>query len=227
MSSLSGRDINNPFLFVYYAAIALCSFVLAHCFMKFLYIAFLSLLVQSKNFLYQFCWIFSARRNSLVNTDQTSENIFTYIKTIYVETMIKYSLHSNSLQFLFYQHSNIPPRDLQLKIRNNTERSKIILQRTDKLLLQGRIHINRVMHDSLKNSTEQLASQRLESINIDGSEIRIILLRRIHRESHNKSSDLTKKKTYGNMINWSTRTKECATNILDKRKCVINISSRH
>ena len=142
-----------------------------------------------------------------MNTDQTSEKIFTYIKTNYVEailakirklqkTMIKYSSHSNSLQFFFYQHSNIPPRDLQLKIRNNTERSKIILQRTGKLLLQRRIHINRVTHDSLKNSIQQLASQRLESINIDGAEIRIIFLRRIHRESYNKSPDLTKKKRH-------------------------------
>ena len=102
-----------------------------------------------------------------MNTEQTSKNILMYIKTHYGETilakirklektMIKYSSYTNHLQFsLRCHHSKILPKDLQLQSRIKTERSKIILQRAGKLLLQERIHINHVIRDRLKNSIEQ------------------------------------------------------------------------
>ena len=74
-----------------------------------------------------------------MSTDQTSENIFTYIKTHYGETiaasirkleknMIKYSSYTNHLRFSSRCHHNkILPKDLKLKSRIKTERSKIIL----------------------------------------------------------------------------------------------------
>ena len=76
-----------------------------------------------------------------MNTEQTSKNIFTYIKTHYGETilakirklektMIKYSSYTNHLRSPLQCHGNkILPKDLQLKSRIKTERSKIILQR--------------------------------------------------------------------------------------------------
>ena len=96
-----------------------------------------------------------------MNTEQTSKNIFTYIKTHYGETIlakirklektkIKYSSYTNHLRFsLRCHHNKILPKDLQLKSRIKTERSKIILQRAGKLLLQERIHINHVIRDTL------------------------------------------------------------------------------
>ena len=75
-----------------------------------------------------------------MNTEQTSKNIFTYIKMHYGETnpakirklektMIKYSSYTNHLQFyLRCHHNKILPKNLQLKSRIKTERSKIILQ---------------------------------------------------------------------------------------------------
>ena len=82
---------------------------------------------------------------------QTSENIFTYIKkngeTILAKiwklekTMIKYSSYTNHLRFSVCSHHNkILPKDLQLKSRIKTKRSKIILQRAGKLLLQERVY---------------------------------------------------------------------------------------
>ena len=71
-----------------------------------------------------------------------------YIKTHYGETilakirklektMIKYSSYTNHLRFsLRCHHNKILPKDLQLQSRIKTERSKIILQRAGKLLLQ-------------------------------------------------------------------------------------------
>ena len=107
-----------------------------------------------------------------MNTEQTSKNIFTYIKTHYGETilakirklentMIKYSSYTNHLQCsLRCHHNKILPKDLQLKSRIKTERSKIILQRAGKLLLQERIHINHVICDGLKNGIEQLKGKK-------------------------------------------------------------------
>ena len=102
--------------------------------------------------------------------------IFTYIKTHYGETildkirklektMMKYSSYTNHLRFSIRCHQNkILPKDLQLKSRIKTERSKIILQRAGKLLLQERIHINYVIRDTLKNRIEQLKGKILEYI---------------------------------------------------------------
>ena len=98
-----------------------------------------------------------------MNTGQTSETIFMYIKRHYGETilakirklektMIKYLSLANYLRFsLRCHHSKILPKDLQLKTRIKTERSNRILQCARKLLLQERIHINHVIGDRLKN----------------------------------------------------------------------------
>ena len=137
-----------------------------------------------------------------MNTEQTSKNIFTYIKTHYGETIlakirklektkIKYSSYTNQLRFsLRCHHSKILPKDLQLKSRIKTERSKIILQRAGKLLLQERIHINHVIRDRLKNGIEQLKGKILESITPE----EFHLVEKIHENSYNKSFELTKKR---------------------------------
>ena len=73
-----------------------------------------------------------------MNTEQTSKNIFTYIKTHYGETilakvrkrqktMIKYSSYTNHLRIsLCCHHNKVLPKKLQLKSRIKTKRSKII-----------------------------------------------------------------------------------------------------
>ena len=100
-----------------------------------------------------------------MNTEQTSKNIFTYIKTHYGETilakigklektMIKYSSYTNHLRFsLRCHHNKTLLKDLQLKSRIKTERSKIILQRAGKKPDDGRsisrnvAHLNVLVHD--------------------------------------------------------------------------------
>ena len=67
---------------------------------------------------------------------------------------LSYTYH---LQFsLHCRHNKILPKDLQLKSKIKTERSKIILQCAGKLLLQEQIHINHVIRNRLKNSIKQL-----------------------------------------------------------------------
>ena len=171
-----------------------------------------------------------------MNTEQTSKNIFTYIKTHYGETIlakirklektkIKYSSYTNHLRFsLRCHHNKILPKDLQLKSRIKTERSKIILQRAGKLLLQERIHINHVIRDRLKNGIEQLKGKILESITPD----EFHLVEKIHENSYKKSFELTKKRHIRKFDELISRNsiRQSATNIADKKKWVINMSSR-
>ena len=136
-----------------------------------------------------------------MNTEQTGKNIFIYVKTHYDETilaktrklektMMKYSSYTNHLQFsLRGHHKNILPKDLQLKRRIKTERSKIILQLAAKLLQQQLIHINHVIRDRLKNSIEQVKGKILESIT--STEFHIV--EEIHENSYKKYFELTKK----------------------------------
>ena len=171
-----------------------------------------------------------------MNTEQTSKNIFTYIKTHYGETIlakirklektkIKYSSYTNHLRFsLRCHHNKILPKDLQLKRRIKTERSKIILQRAGKLLLQERIHINHVIRDRFKNGIEQLKGKTLESITPE----EFHLVEKIHEKSYKKSFELTKKRhirKFDELIS-RNRIRQSATNIADKKKWVINMSSR-
>ena len=69
-----------------------------------------------------------------MNTEQKSKNIFTYIKTFYGETVLA-KIRKLEKTVSYGHHNKILPKDLQLKSRIKTERSKIILQRAGKLLL--------------------------------------------------------------------------------------------
>ena len=107
------------------------------------------------------------KQRTVIITEQTSKNIFTYIKIYYGETILakirklektrnKYLSHNNYLRFLLRcHHSKTLPKDLQLKSRIKTKRSKIILQSASKLLLQEWIHIIHVIC-KLKNSIKWL-----------------------------------------------------------------------
>ena len=111
---------------------------------------------------------------------------------------MKYSSYTNHLRFsLRCHHNKILPKDLQLKSRTKTERSKTILQCTGKLLLQDRIHINHVRRDRLKNSIEQLKGKISESVRPD----EFYLVEKIHENSYKKSFELPKRDIYQNLMN--------------------------
>ena len=93
-----------------------------------------------------------------------------------------------------------------------------------KLLLQERIHINHVIRDRLKNCIEQLKGKILEFITPE----EFHLVEKIHENSYKKSFDLTKKRhirKFDELIS-RNRIRQSATNIADKKKWVINMSSR-
>ena len=81
--------------------------------------------------------------------------------------MIKYSSYTNHLQFsLRCHHNKILPKDLQLKSRIKTERSKIILQRAGKLLQQERIHMNHVIGFNFWPDDGRSISRNVAHLNI-------------------------------------------------------------
>ena len=135
-----------------------------------------------------------------MNTEQTSINIFTYVKTHYSGTipakiqkleknMIKYLSYTNHLRFSLCRHHNkILLKDLQLKSKINIEQSQIILQSPGKLLLQEQIHINHVIRDRLKNKIEQLKGKILESLTSE----EFHLVEKIHENSNKEFFVLTK-----------------------------------
>ena len=107
-----------------------------------------------------------------MNTEQTSDNVVTYIKTHYGEAilakilklekiMIKYSSYTSHLRFsLRCHHNKILQKDQQLKSRIKTKQCETILKRSGKLLLQKQMHIC----DRLQNSIEQLKGKILEFV---------------------------------------------------------------
>ena len=142
------------------------------------------------------------------------------------KTMIKYSPYAHDLRFSLHCHHNrILPKQLQLKRIIKTERSKILLQHTGKLLFQERTNINHAIRDRLKNSIEQLKGKILESITTE----EFHLVEKIHENLYKKSFELTKKRhirKFNELISKNKVTQSSATNITDKTKWVINMSSR-
>ena len=91
-------------------------------------------------------------------------------------------------------------------------------------MLQERIHINHVILDRLKKGIEQLKDNILESATPE----EFHLVEKIHENSYKISFDLTKKRHIRKSDELFSKNKvtQSATNITDKKKWVINMSSR-
>ena len=90
--------------------------------------------------------------------------------------------------------------------------------------MQKWIHINHVTRDRLKNSIEQLKGKILESITPE----EFHLVEKIHENLYKESLELTKKRhkrKFNELIN-KNKVTQSATNIIDKKKWVINMFSR-
>ena len=91
-------------------------------------------------------------------------------------------------------------------------------------MLQEWIHINHVIHDRLKNSIEQVQGKISESTTPE----EFHLVEKIHQNSYKKSFELTKKRHIRKLNELISKIKviQSATNITNKKKWVINMSSR-
>ena len=118
-----------------------------------------------------------------------------------------YLLFLNKLRFCLQCHHNkILLKDIQVKSRIKTERSKTMIC------------------DRLKNSIRQLKGKFLESITLE----EFHLVEKIHQHLHKKSFDLTKKRHMRKFDELTSRNKvtQSTTNKTEKKKWVINMSSR-
>ena len=91
-------------------------------------------------------------------------------------------------------------------------------------MLQEQIHINHLLHDRLKNNIEQLKGKILESLTPE----EFHLVEKVHENLYKKSFELTKKRhirKFNELIS-KNKVTQSATNITDKKKWVINMSSR-
>ena len=90
--------------------------------------------------------------------------------------------------------------------------------------MQERIHNNHVIRDRLKNSIEQLKGKILEYITLE----EFHLVEKINENSYKKSFEITKQthiQKFQELIS-KNKVTQSATNIADKKKWVINMSSR-
>ena len=91
-------------------------------------------------------------------------------------------------------------------------------------MLQERMHINHVIRSRLKNSIEQSKAMILESITPE----EFCLVEKIHQNLYKKSFEITKRRhvrKFDELTSSSKVTKK-ANNTIDKKKLVINLSSR-
>ena len=91
-------------------------------------------------------------------------------------------------------------------------------------MLQERIHINHVIRDRLKNSIKPFKGKILQSITPE----EFHLVKKIHKNLYKKSFNLTKKTPIPKFNELVSKNKvtQSATNITNKKKWVINMSSR-
>ena len=106
-------------------------------------------------------------RNNMDTTESTNTNIFKIIKEQYgastlsqcrklEKTELKYARYTNHLRCsLRCLHNNLIPNDLYLKPKLQDQKSRKILDKASRLLLQNRIHENHNIRKDLQSSIKQ------------------------------------------------------------------------
>ena len=106
-------------------------------------------------------------RNNMDTTESTNTNIFKIIKEQYgastlsqcrklEKTELKYARYTNHLRYsLGCLHNSLIPNDLYLKPKLQDPKSRKILDKASRLLLQNRIHENHNIRKDLQSSIKQ------------------------------------------------------------------------
>ena len=103
---------------------------------------------------------------------------------------IKYGNFTNHLRFsLRCLRSDLLPKDLRLRCKVKTSRSRDIIKRAERLLLKERIYVNTITRDKIKFEADKLEVEVKEKVTDD--EFEIISL--IHKRTYEKEFNKTKK----------------------------------
>ena len=166
-----------------------------------------------------------------------TNNIFQFIKLQYGESMLadvrllertklKYGNYTNHLRFsLRCLHANLLPNDLQLKCKVNTSRSREILHKAGKFLLQERIHLNHVTRDGLKQKVEELSSKLTQKLSTEEYD----KISSIHAQNYEKVMTSVKERhvrKFNCLVAKTARIDQANKTIVDKERWIMNLSDK-
>ena len=144
-------------------------------------------------------------------------------------TRIKYAKYTNHLRFsLRCHHNNLIPKDLRLKSRIKTSRSKQILDRASCQLLQERININHNRRNRLKTNIDQQTQHLKSTLHLQHFEE----LHNLHNKTYSREMAETKERHLKKCMTLSTQDQqkqiaELQNQItIDKSKWVVNLSTK-
>ena len=144
-------------------------------------------------------------------------------------TRIKYAKYTNHLRFsLRCHHNNLIPKDLRLKSRIKTIRSRQILDRASRQLLQERININHNRRNRLKISIDHQTQHLKSTLHPQHFED----LHSLHNKTYSREMAATKERHLKKHTTLSTQYQqkqvaELQNQIaIDKSKWVVNLSTK-
>ena len=170
------------------------------------------------------------------STESTIPNIFKTIKEQYgastlskcrqlEKTQLKLSRYTNHLRFsLRCLHNNLIPNDLYLKPKMQDPKSRKILDKASRLLLQNRIHENHNIRKTLQSSIEKTKWELSNTLNQE----HLSYIQKIHNSTYQKELAKAKERqlkkfTKLDVKKLAQQAETC--NSTDKSKWVINLSS--
>ena len=143
-------------------------------------------------------------------------------------TRIKYAKYTSHLRFsLRCHHNDLIPKDLRLKSRIKTSRSKQILDRASRQLLQERININHNRRNRLKINIDQQTQHLKSTLNSQHfEELHNLHNKTYSREMAEKKERHLKKYMTLSMQDQQKQIAELQNQItIDKSKWVVNLSN--
>ena len=154
---------------------------------------------------------------------QYSESILSEARHL-ERTRIKYAKYTNHLRCsLRCHHNNLIPKDLHLKSRIKTSRSKQILERASRQLLQERININHSRRNRLKINIDHQTQHVKSTLHPQHFEE----LNNLHNKTYSREMTVTKERHLKKTQDQQKQAGELQNQItIDKFKWVVSFSTK-
>ena len=174
--------------------------------------------------------------DNMNSTESTIPNIFKTIKEQYgastlskcrqvEKTQLKHARYTNHLRFsLRCLHNNLIPNDLYLKPKMQDPKSRKILDKASRLLLQNRIHENHNIRKTLQSSIQKTKWELSNTLNQE----HLSYMQKIHNSTYQKELAKAKERQLKKFTKLHVKklVQQAETcNSTNKSKWVINLSS--
>ena len=146
------------------------------------------------------------------------------------KTELKYARYTNHLQYYLRRlHNNLIPNDLYLKPKPRGPKSRKILDKDSRLLLQNRIHENHYIRKKLQLSIKQTTDNLLDTL----TQEHVTQMQEIHSRTYKHKHEETKtqhRKKFNTLYqkrkdNQQKEINEKTTTTINKSKWIINLST--